>query len=137
MNNPQTPNSTPSGMGNFSENPSAHGDSPITTIKIRPEDLIKYVLYDDALTSTFSIARLFSLKKRKFVKPAKIPKGTLEYMILPGTYLIISAYVHKKKDVNIFQSLLGCFSTLSTFVMSSKDNLSIPFGMLRGVLNNI
>ncbi len=90
MSNSQNSNQNPTGAGNFSENPPAQG--------VKPENLLSIQLYDESVTSTFTISRLFSLKKRKWLKPFRYEVYGLEYNVLPGRYLLIEANVHKRKD---------------------------------------
>ncbi len=88
------PNKSPTDNGVFAT-PNVQGGESKT---VKPEDLIVFTAYDDSLTSRFHIERLFSLRKRKFIKPFRDPKGAFEYRILPGTYVLITSSVHKRND---------------------------------------
>ncbi|EWG06446.1 MAG: hypothetical protein ASUL_09564 [Candidatus Aramenus sulfurataquae] len=93
MSNPSNPQlNTPTGSGAFSQTPTAQGGNP------KPEDLIPLLFNDESVTSTFTIERLFSLKRRKFIKPYSSTKYLLQYKVLPGVYLIIYSHTHKRND---------------------------------------
>ncbi len=91
MTEKQNSNANPTGMGDFFTGPQPAG--------VKPEDIIKYQTFDSAYTSRFTISRLFSVKKKKFIRPCHVPKFWLEYCLLPGTYVKISTYHHKGEEI--------------------------------------
>ncbi len=87
-----TSNISPAGAGAFSQTPNAQGG-------VKPEDILKVQLHDEAVTSSFTISRLFSIKRRKFIKPCEVPKFWLTYCLLPGNYIHIYSGHHKSEEV--------------------------------------
>ncbi len=98
MQDTQKPGVTPTGMGSFSESPKPNGEVSSKKSQIKPEDLLLFGTGDECVTSTFTVERLFSLKQRKWLKPYRTEVYGLDYHILPGRYLLISADVHRRKD---------------------------------------
>jgi hypothetical protein len=90
MSKRETQNNSTS-TGGFSQSSNTQG--------IKAEDLIQLMYGDQAVTSSFTISRLFSLKQRKFIKPFKVEKYFLIYKVLPGTYIKIYCKHHKSEEV--------------------------------------
>jgi hypothetical protein len=98
MQDTQKPNQTPTGAGNFSNVPKPEGAGMSEKKQVRPEDLISFGTNDESVTSTFTVSRLFSLRQKKWIKPHHTEVYGLDYLILPGRYILITAHVHKRKD---------------------------------------
>ncbi len=96
MAEPNSSNNIPTGSGDFLGTPTAQGGE---SKPIRPEDILKIQLYDEAVTSSFTISRLFSLKKRRFIKPCEVPKFWLTYCLLPGNYIHVYSRHHKSEEL--------------------------------------
>ncbi len=92
---------TPEGNGSFSDNPMPNGASSQVQGKVKPEDLLTLTVGDESVTSSFTIVRLFSLRKKKFLRPFRSEVYGLVYKVLPGTYLKIVSGVHKYKDTRM------------------------------------
>ncbi len=124
MSQSQTPNQTPNSGENFSQS--------------TPE--IRVLVFDaSAYSHTYNFSLLFSLKKKKFVKPWWKKSQQLEYHIYPGVYLLISSrgYIHDesmKWSVAIIKveaktpglSRYGVISSTTWETPSKQEEITIP-----------
>jgi hypothetical protein len=81
--------------------------------KINIQDLIVVGTNDQCETSTLIVERLFSLKRRRFIRPYQVLKYGLQYRILPGVYLVIYSKLHRRAD--------SCMTWYIRKVRISKD----------------
>jgi hypothetical protein len=97
-------------------------------------ELIEKSFDNTCYTSTFTVNLLFSLKRRKFIKPIRAKHLVLRYAVFPGTYLLISTGGHLSTKIRewVIRKIRikedGNYETLESAVwrLDSRDYPQVP-----------
>jgi hypothetical protein len=97
-------------------------------------ELVEKSFDNTGYTSTFVVNLLFSLKRRKFIKPIRAKHLVLRYAVFPGTYLLIQTGGHWSTKIlewtikKIRLNVDGDYEILetATWRLDSRDYPEVP-----------